>query len=504
MKLAKDEIIRSEDASPLQLFSQGIRAEATHRKYTATLRRITCEVLEDVLEGSFEERVVQFVQHGRDDPDWMLDLLISLSWKLRGRAELPRGHSQYLNPTSFKTYFKPLRKLLEMNNVTVNWKRVYATFPERNNILDTKGWTREEISAILGQARDPMDRAVVLLLASSGVRLGGLNMTWGDLTPIYLKDGHLTEDPGDGGEVACLALNVYAGSPERYTAFATPEAYRAIQEYGRMWADLMNRQPGPKDHLFLATKLLPRRASEPAIAKRVRRMAAKAGLRDPASKSGSRFETQLVHGFRKFFNKTCKETLSGDSLASLIRTEYMMGHMGLVSLDQNYFKTSMLEMAVEYVKVVPDLTINDSERIKQSNQRMSANIQQLESEKDATIAHLARKVSDLEKQQSRGVPAMLDLIKRTKGTEGVDGADANALAGFLEQINAAHRANIREIEEKNKREIDELKKVMAAMIKPPSNPEDDPRLQYLTRVEADMVVDEEEQQRNPDPRRRLD
>ena len=430
MKLTNEEIRRSETATPLQLFEQGTRAETTRRKYVATLRRITCEVLEDVLEGDFEARVNQFVQKGKDNPNWMMDLLISLSWKLRERTEKPKDDADYLNPTSYKTYFKPLRKLLEMNDVAVNWKRVYATFPEKDNMLDTKGWTKEEIAAILAQARDPMEKAIVLLLASSGMRRGGLIMTWGDIKPVYMADGRLTTDAGEGGELACVALNVYAGSPERYTAFATPEAYDAIQEYGRMWERLMKCKPEGKDTLFLATKLLPRPASEPAIARRIQRMAFNAGLRDPGSKNGPRFETQLVHGFRKFFNKTCKEALSGDSLAALIRTEYMMGHVGLVSLDQNYFKTNMLEMAADYVKVVPALTINDSKRLKQAAEQMSANIRELEDEKNTKIAELEKKIAGLERQN--------EDIKAER--DAVSGADSKLVADLARRLQSQDEA----------------------------------------------------------------
>lgn len=394
MKLTREDIIRSDDTSPLLLFAQGIPAEITRKKYTATLRLIMCEVFEDILEGSFEDRVGQFVKHAKDDPNWARDVLLSLSWKLRERTEKPKDDPDYLNPTSIKTYFKPLRKLLEMNSVSVSWRRIQATYPEKDNILDTKGWTRDEISVMLRYVRNPMERVLVLVLASSGMRLGGLALKWGDLTPIYLKDGSLTVDPGEGGEVACVALNVYAGSPQNYTAFATPEAYRALLEWGRAWAEHMKRQPKPGDDLFLATKILPRKASEPVIAQRLRRIATAAGLRDQRDKKGTRFQVQLVHGFRKFFNKTCKEALSGDSLASLIRTEYMMGHQGLVSLDQNYFKTSMLEMAAVYVKVVPDLTIDDADRLRHSARRMSTSIQEMEAEKDDLIAQLEKREAE--------------------------------------------------------------------------------------------------------------
>ena len=79
MKLTKDEIVRSGNIQPLQLFRQGIRAEVTRRKYTATLRRILCDILEDVFEGDFERRTEQFVRRGRDDPQWMANLLLSRS-----------------------------------------------------------------------------------------------------------------------------------------------------------------------------------------------------------------------------------------------------------------------------------------------------------------------------------------------------------------------------------------------------------------------------------------
>ena len=473
MKLAKDEIARSGSAPPLRLFEQGIRAEATRAKYTATLRRILCDILEEVLEGDFEARAAQFVERGRDDPKWMTDLLLSLSWKLRGRAELPRGHADYLNPTSFKTYFKPIRKLLEMNDVTVNWRRVYATFPEKDNVLDTRGWDRDEIAAMLGHARDPMDKALILLLASSGVRLGGLDLNWGDLTPVYMEGGSLTADPGGGGEVACVAVSVYTGFPERYTAFATPEAHRAIIQYGRAWAEAMMRQPGPKDPMFLVYKTVPRRATESAIARRVRRMATSAGLRNRDDKNGPRFETQLVHGFRKFFNKTCKETLSGDSLASLIRTEYMMGHVGLVSLDQSYFKTSMLEMAAEYVKVVPSLTIDDSERLRRSNRVMAENIRRTEDAKDAKIGQLEKHIQRMEEKMAKigdrggGSTAdeILNAFLKSPKSGGVPGDVMDAFTGMMEQLGAAQENTIREMKAEYDAKMDRVLRAMDRMAK---------------------------------------
>ena len=40
----------------------------------------------------------------------------------------------------------------------MNWKRIYATYPERDNVPESRGWSREEISMMLRYAHGPLDR----------------------------------------------------------------------------------------------------------------------------------------------------------------------------------------------------------------------------------------------------------------------------------------------------------------------------------------------------------
>jgi len=460
--------VRVKDGSPLDLFGQGIKSKKTLDKYTGMLRRITCDVLEDVLEGTFEERVRQMVAIGREDPGWMRDLLLNLSRKLRERTELPRDDPDYLNPDSIGNYFKPIKKLLDMNDVSIPWRRIYATYPERDNVSESRGWTREEISTMLKHAHGPLDRALVLVLASSGVRAGGLDLIWEDITPIYrAEDGGLTLDPGPDDTVACAVLRVYRGSPESYLAFITPEAFNALQVYGRTWAKLRGHLPGPKDPIFLVQTGAS--ASAKILRDRVDRMAVKAGLR--GDKLGKRFSVPSMNGFRRFWNKTCKEAASGESaLASLIKKEYMMGHRGLVALDQNYFKTNLMELAVEYVKVVADLTIDDSERLKQSNRRMAENIQALEGEKDAKMTRLEaeaermrlevervrrekdeavervrEEVAEIRDRGGATADEILNAFLKSPKAGGVPGEVAESFTGMMRQLGAAHENAIREM-----------------------------------------------------------
>ena len=501
--MTKDEIVRSKDEHPLELFRQGIRAVQTREKYERTLRMITCKILDEVLEGDFEERVEQMVKHGREDPGWILDLMLNLSRKMRERTELPLDHQDYFNPSSFSNYFKPLKKLFDMTGVAIAWNRLYATYPEMNNMDKSRDWTRAEIAKMLEYARDEMERALILVLASSGARIGGLvDLNWGDLTAVYWSGGKMTLDPGaEGAEIACVAMKVYSGSAEDYMAFMTPEAYKALQAYGPAWAKRMERVSGESDPIWLTRKRYPGRASDKVLRQAIGKAAVRAGLRVPMTKpvrKGMKHEVPIMNGFRRFNNKTCKESLSPDStLASLIKKEFMLGHQGTTSLDKNYFKTSMLELAREYATVVPDLTIRDTQRLKESNKRMSANIQKLESEKDVQIAELQKKMAQTEKMMGKAARtagnrsgkdariaelekkvagleglreksiAMKKVIKRPKKKKaaGIVTEETDMLNALLRQLDVAHKNNLEEIRAEKDREIAELKKVVAGALR---------------------------------------
>ncbi len=495
-----------------------------------------CEFLEEILEGTFEERVAQLVRHGREEPEWTRDLLLNLSRKIRERTVLPHDDPNYLNPASFANYFKPIKKLFDMTDVAIPWKRIYATYPELDNVAASRGWTREEIGAMVTHSRDSMERAVVLVLASSGMRAGGLDMEWRDITPVYRAGDRLLLDPGaEGHDIACAMLEVYRGSTESYVTFITPEAYDALREYGRAWAERMGRMPDPKDPVFLIKKGPPKRASYKVLGQLLDKTAARAGLRGGRAKQARRFDVPLMNGFRRFWNKTCKEALSQDSpLASLIKKEFMMGHRGLVPLDKNYFKTTALELAREYVAIVPDLTISDVPRLKQSTKRMSENIQKLESDKDARIRQLEEKVVGMEKSGHRDgkddeitlleakvaqmeksaskagkkddrvrlleekvarmeklTASALDMESRIRDSErDVKQAvkeDIGKLAALLESLKEHYETNMEEVRASKNRQINDLKKTIERL---KSGAKSDAPSEYEIRTALDETEDD--------------
>src|SRR5437867_429402 len=175
----------------MERFSQGIKSPITKEKYARTLRRIVCDILEDILTGDFEQRVTEFVKKSKKDQEWAMTIILSISKKLRERTELLKTDKEYLNPKSFDTYFKPIKKLFDMNDVPIVWKRIYSTFPEQDNNSSGRAYTRQEIQKMLGFINGPIDRALILVAASSAIRAGGFNLTWDDIKPVYSIENKL-------------------------------------------------------------------------------------------------------------------------------------------------------------------------------------------------------------------------------------------------------------------------------------------------------------------------
>jgi hypothetical protein len=193
--------------------------------------------------------------------------------------------------------------------------------------------------------------------------------------PVYKIDDdillEITESQERKAKVICAILQIYQGTSEYYPAFITPEAYDALMEYRSTWAKEVGREPKPGDPMFKISGKVPIMCKPVAIKRHIERLLLTAGLRHELPSGMRRYEIPVMNGFRRYFNKVNKESISKDSpLASLIKKEYMMAHTGLVKLDRNYFQTHVLELVEEYLNAVPNLTISDEEREKTENKKL--------------------------------------------------------------------------------------------------------------------------------------
>jgi hypothetical protein len=427
MEIRPDEITKTK-SKPLDLFYSSIRAEATRKDYERKLKKVLCEFFSPILVGDpklvkedqakykiktrgvkrafsdadFETRATEFVNRAKENPDWAEDLMLKLGEKFRKRSELPKTDPDYINPISLKNYFVPIQKLLEMNRITISWKRIRCTLPEPDNSDDTREYTYSEIQKMLHHSK-LIDKVLILLAASSGIRAGAFSIKWKHLVPIYLynenylwDDQDVTESVQQKGQVVAAMIRIYANSNSEYVAFVTPECWNTIESYRNLWIQETNKEPKPDDPFFKKSGPFARELSEMGIRKRLERVLKESGIRTPLPQGKRRYDVPTFNGFRRFFNKANKKSLSKNSvLASLILKETMMGHGGLIKLDKNYFKAHVGELIEEYLNAVPNLTISDEFRLRSENSR-------LQKEKEAsktsaeTINNLWENIAELQ------------------------------------------------------------------------------------------------------------
>jgi len=267
---------------------------------------------------------------------------------------------------SIRMKLSALKLFYEMNRRPLSWVLIEKTVEETNPKKD-RAYTRQEIEKILSVA-DIRIRAMILLLISSGVRLGALpRLKVGSLKPVE--------------EHRIFLVKVYEDTPDFYYSFCTPEARAAIEEYLslRRKAGENVSDDSPLFRLEFDSQNSTQVAdvkpvNEQAIKKTVQRITFVAGIRDRVSlkrkyssetcslAGKTRHEVKQVHGFRKYFVTTCKNAGMNHECR-----EFMTGHD--TRLDENYYDDenpeSVKMMMLEYLKVVDQLSISEEKKLKE-------------------------------------------------------------------------------------------------------------------------------------------
>lgn len=110
----------------------------------------------------------------------------------------------------------------EINDVIINTKKINKFKGENIAKFEYRSYSIEEVSILLSVC-DERGKAAVLLMASTGMRVG-------DLLDTKLK--HLKRIDIDNQGTHIYQVMVYVNSPkEKYSTFCTPECAKAIDNY---------------------------------------------------------------------------------------------------------------------------------------------------------------------------------------------------------------------------------------------------------------------------------
>lgn len=274
--------------------------------------------------------------------------------------------------SAISNYTKPVISFCKINDIILNTNKINKFMPAHVRSKKTFGYSHEQIQKLLDIADERM-RAVILILSSTGVRIGSLRyMTVGTCEPVADKD--------------LYQITVYENEPEEYTAFCTSECkksgidpYLAMRErYGEVITNaspLIREQFDRTDQFAIAH---PRRIKETAIARKLTELAEAAGLRTrvqlkEGQKAASvRNEIPVCNGYRRFF--------CGQLANSGLQTEkrwLLEGH-NLKANDASYLKVTTDELLAQYELAHDNLVIEQSHKLRKRIQTLEVERSQFE------------------------------------------------------------------------------------------------------------------------------
>jgi len=258
-----------------------------------------------------------------------------------------------ISPNSIPTRYWAIQAFFEVNDIMLNWKKIRRLFPAKVKKSGHKPWTTKDIQKMLEVATDVRSRALINFVASTGVRIGAIQ---------EMKLKHIDDMP-----LGCKSVLVYPDDPEEYHTFLTTEASSVLDRYLQK-RKFDGEELAPESPVFrrmykiAKAKAIP--LGERGMSVIIQRLIKKAGLRSLENKTGLRYNIQQDHGFRKRFNTIMK--LNNSINHNLV--EKMMGHKR--GLDAVYFTPTVEELFNEFKKAIPELTIDDSERVNLAKKKL--------------------------------------------------------------------------------------------------------------------------------------
>lgn len=288
-------------------------------------------------------------------------------------------------------YVAAICKYYKINDVYLNTNKIKQYLPEYRKSKKDRAYSAEEIQKLLDIVDDRF-RAVILLLASTGMRVGAISS---------LKISNLDEISSEINSQEFYKITVYEGFNEEYITFCTPEckisidSYLAMRErYGEKLAAnsfLIREQFDIRDPFAIVSKCNGIKSN--TLSRKLIDIAERAGIRsrdlleEGKHRATIRKDVPIAHGFRKFFSSQLVQSDLKTELRWLLEGHNLKGN------DSNYVRVSEKRLQEEYEKAIDNLTIDPANRQKRE-------IQILKIEKNR-IDSLELKIKKLEKRHGR-------------------------------------------------------------------------------------------------------
>ena len=296
---------------------------------------------------------------GRTDPDAFLEIALKdkqgaerylMDWIASRRGRV--AGITIRNPV------KALKSFMDTEEVYIAWKKILRRCPKGKKHAVDRYPDSDQCRNLLRVSDEKM-KAVVLMMASSGIRVGAFDY-------LRMKDVKLQEN-------GLLRIRIYRGEDEEYECFASTEAGEALSKYldsrraageeitpespviRDTWSyqELMRRKGAKR----VGKRNPPLVTTSKAIRNQLGVLWVKAGVRAIMKTEGrTRQDFQQAHGFRKRFRtlfpaSACPVHGQGDA-------ETLMGHI------TSYEKPTMDHLESVYLAAMPSLLVEEKYSLK--------------------------------------------------------------------------------------------------------------------------------------------
>jgi integrase len=327
----------------LELFEQSIKSEFTRNVYIVCLKKYF------QFPGSSKFVECDHTTDPRKVEKHIIDYIISLKKEGKGYSGI-------------KNYVSAICKYYKVKDVYLNTNKISQFLPEFKKSKKDRPYRYEEIQKLLEIADERM-RVVILMLASTGMRIGAIpDLRLGNIEQVSIESG---------SELPIHKITSYENTNDEYVTFTTPECTTAIHNYLKMRERYGERLT--KDCFLIREQFNIRDPFAISKCKRVKANTLTRKLIDLAERSlirqkevleagknsaAIRKDVPICHGFRKFFSSQLVEAEPNVKPELRWRLE---GH-GLKANDSAYVKTSEKRLQHEYEKGIDNLTIDPSNR----------------------------------------------------------------------------------------------------------------------------------------------
>ena len=259
-------------------FIHSLRCEATKEDYSKSIRYL----MEYLHVTDYEELITKDTKVMQKN---IIDFLIYYK------------ETRKLSPATIHSYLAAIKRFYDMNDIVLNWKKIKAYQGEFYRVVDDEAYTHEQIRLLVDNA-NMRDKAIILLMASTGMRLGAIpKITLKDLTP---NDSY-----------GIYKIRVYKKAHEQYYTFCTPESRKAVDVYldyrKRCGERFTPETPLFRKQFDSLTVAYPRPLTRDAVSMIIFSLLNKTGVRpvkpQTEDKPIERTSLPMTHGFRKFCNQ---------------------------------------------------------------------------------------------------------------------------------------------------------------------------------------------------------